>query len=86
MRLVVVELDTGEQEYFDSTYEAFKYAREEETVRPHSVDFVAIGEFETADDHVVYRGNELRILLRSLDNVQGWIRTGYGTLSGLDSE
>lgn len=84
MRLVVVELDDGEQEYFESTYKAFKFAHEQEAVRPHSVDFVAIGEFESDDDHVVWRGNELRILLRSLDNVTGWIRTGYGTFQSLD--
>jgi hypothetical protein len=86
MRLVVVELDTGEQECFDTTYEAFKYARKQETVRPHSVEFVAIGEFQTADDHVVYRGNELRILLRSLDNVEGWLTAGYdGQVQSMDS-
>lgn len=74
MKLVVVELDTGEQEYFETSYDAFRFARLKETERPHSIEFVAVGEFLTADDHVVYRGNELRILLRSMDNVTQWIR------------
>lgn len=84
MRIVVVELDTGDQEYFDTTYDAFKFAREKEAVRPHSVDFVAVGEFETEDDHIVWRGQDLRLMLRSLDNVTGWIRAGYGEVPTVD--
>lgn len=76
MRYIIVELEDGTQDFFDTTYEGFKYAKEHETRKPHSVAYVAVGEFETEDDHVVYVGNVLRIMLRSLDNIHGWLRAG----------
>jgi hypothetical protein len=84
MKFVVVELDTGEQEFFENSYQAFAFARKHEAVRPHSVDYVAIGGFETEDDFVVWRGQELRLLLRSLDNIRGWVRAGRDQISAMD--
>lgn len=74
MRFVLVELDDGEQEFFDTTYEAFRYAKRKENERRHSVEYVAIGAFTSDDDHTVYKGQQLRYLLRSLDNVSQWIK------------
>lgn len=73
MKHVLVELDTGEQEFFESTYEGFKYAKEQEAKRRHSVDYVAIGDFYQ-DEGIIYKGQSLRLLLRTLDGTQEWIR------------
>lgn len=73
-RFVVVELDNGTQEFFEDTWAAFKYAKENEDKVRHSVSYVAVGEFYTSDG-VVYRGNELRHILRTLD-VKTWIKAG----------
>ena len=73
-RFILVELDTGEQEFFEDTYSAFKFAKEHEDKRRHSVEYVAVGEFYS-ESGVVYRGNQLRHILRTLD-VNQWIRAG----------
>ncbi len=70
---ILVELDSGEQEFFERPYDAFKYAKEKENLRHHSVEYLAIGNFYT-EPGVVYRGQELRHLLRSLDNTHAWIK------------
>jgi hypothetical protein len=75
MRFVLVELDDGDQEFFDTAYEAFRYAKKKENERKHSVEYVAIGEFLEDDDYTVYKGQALRHLIRSLDNVTSWVRT-----------
>jgi hypothetical protein len=72
---VFVELDNGVQEFFDTPYAGFKYAKEAELRRRGSVEYVAIGEFYNDQDGTFYRGQELRYLLRSLDNVNAWLRT-----------
>jgi hypothetical protein len=69
----VVELDDGEQEFFDTPYQAFKFAQKAEQRKTHSVEFVAIGQFYSEDGRI-YRGQQLRHLLRTLDNVQGWLK------------
>jgi hypothetical protein len=74
-RFILVELDTGEQEFFDDTYSAFKYAKENEDKRRHSVEYVAIGEFYETEG-IIYKGNQLRHLLRTLDE-KSWIRAGF---------
>lgn len=71
---VFVELDSGEQEFFDSPYEAFKFAKTKEGQRKNSVEYVAIGDFYE-DSGNVYRGQQLRNLIRSMDNVVVWLRT-----------
>jgi hypothetical protein len=79
MRFIVVELDDGTQEFFDRSSDAFRYAKQHEDKRRHSVDYVAIGEFYD-DDGVVFRGQNLRMMLRATDNVVGWIRHGSNPL------
>jgi hypothetical protein len=76
MRFIIVELDNGDQQFFDSTYDGFRYARTKEQERIHSVEYVAIGSFLDEDDHIIYQGQDLRNMLRLLDNVPGWIRSG----------
>jgi hypothetical protein len=73
MRLVVVELDDGEQEFFDSPIEGFRFAKQKEKERKHSVEYVAIGEFYD-DDGTIYSGQMLRMMLRSVDNISGWMK------------
>lgn len=79
-----VELESGEQVYFDEVYAAFKFAKEQESQERNSVALVAIGaEYDGPDDELlffmdqvtIYRGQRLRHLIRSLDNVNTWIRT-----------
>jgi hypothetical protein len=45
MKHVVVELENGEQSFFDYVYDGFKFAKEQEEKRRNSVDYVAIGDF-----------------------------------------
>jgi len=71
-KFALVELDTGEQEFFDSSYDAFKFAKKQEDSRRHSVEYVAIGDF-WIEDGIVYRGQQLRYMLRLLDNLNAWI-------------
>lgn len=75
MRYTIVELDDGTQEFFERPAEGFRYAKQQEDKRRHSVEYIAIGEFY-AEDGVVYRGQALRIMLRTVDNVTGWIKAG----------
>lgn len=71
MKHVVVELDSGEQEFFNFVYDGFKFAKEAENKKPNSVEYVAIGDFyEDLENSVVYRGQRLRNTLRQLDNIQ----------------
>lgn len=79
-----VELATGEQEFFQTPYEAFKYAKSAEEQERNSVALVGVsGEYDAPDEELffmmdqvtIYRGQRLRHLIRSLDNVQVWIRT-----------
>lgn len=72
----VVELDNGEQEFFDSPYLAFKFAKRHEDTRRGSVEYVAVGFFYDEDaDGTVYRGQQLRHILRALDNPVAWLKT-----------
>ncbi len=74
INFVIVELDDGEQHFMETPYAGFKFAKEQEGRRKGSVEYIAIGEFYH-EDGMIYRGQELRHLLRSLDNVTGWLRT-----------
>ena len=69
---VLVELDNGEQSFFDSPVDAFLFAREAETKKKNSVEYIAIGDFYT-DTGTIYRGQRLRHMLRSFDLKQ-WLR------------
>jgi hypothetical protein len=75
VNFAVVELDNGDQYFGDTPYEAFKFAKEREAEKPNSVEYVALGEFYERDDGLIYSGQELRHLLRALDNVIGWLKT-----------
>lgn len=75
MKFIVVELDDGVQELFESTYDAFRFAKAQESQRSHSVDYIAIGTFEEEGQTVIY-GQELRKMLRSVDAVESWVRAG----------
>ena len=77
-RMILVELDTGEQGFFDESREAFKFAQAKEVERTHSVEYVAIAEnFDSLDvDITLIYGQELRLILRSVDNVNEWIKSG----------
>lgn len=70
---IFVELDSGDQEYFDTPYDAFKFAKEKEMQRKNSVEYVAIGDFYECDG-TIYNGQQLRNIIRSLDNVTVWLR------------
>lgn len=85
----VVELDNGEQEFFNSPYHAFKFAKKHEDTRRGSVEYVAIGSFygyEGTDDGTVYRGQHLRYILRALDNPMAWIRAVVEALDDQEDE
>jgi len=70
----LVELDNGEQEFFDAPYYAFRFAKVHEDARRGSVEYVAIGTFDDDEgDDIVYTGQWLRLMLRALDNEMGWI-------------
>lgn len=81
-RFALVELDNGRQEHFDSPYDAFKFAKEEEEKKRHSVEYVAVGDITQGNfynqDGIVYRGQHLRYMIRLLDNVNLWIRNSNG--------
>jgi hypothetical protein len=79
MRFVLVELDTGEQEIFDTSYEGFKFAREQENRRRHSVEYLGVFDEDVAEV-TVWCGQSLRVLLRSLDNLRAWILDGRTSL------
>ena len=71
MRHVVVELETGEQEFFDFVYDGLKFAKEAEKRKKNSVEYVAVGDFyDDLENSRVYRGQRLRITLRQLDEIQ----------------
>jgi len=77
-RFSFVELDTGEQEFFANPYTAFKYAKKQESKRRGSVEYVAVGQFYENDEDeteaLVYQGQYLRWMLRSLDDTIGWLK------------
>jgi hypothetical protein len=73
---VLVELDDGVQEFFETAYDGFKFAKEAEQRRRGSVEYVAVGEFYESEGSI-YAGQELRHLLRSLDNVHGWLKAQH---------
>lgn len=75
MHWVIVELDSGEQHYFNRLADGFRYAKEQESKRRHSVEFV--GDFYEYNEQV-YSGQNLRWLLRSLDNVSTWMKRSNG--------
>lgn len=79
-----VELSSGEQHYFDQVYDAFKFAKVQEAQETNSVELVAVGgDIKGPEDELIffmdqitiYRGQRLRHLIRSLDNVQTWVKT-----------
>jgi hypothetical protein len=86
----IVELDDGRQEFFTTRYEGFLFAKDMESERKHSVEYVAVIPDVPIPDLMVwlredspmyvFRGQELRYMLRSVDNVIGWIYAGrtYG--------
>lgn len=85
----IVELDDGRQEFFTTRYEGFLFAKDMESARRHCVEYVAVipdvPDFtlwleEEDSPMCVFRGQELRYMLRSIDNVIGWIYAGrtYG--------
>lgn len=77
-----VETISGDQMFFDSPYEAFRFAKQQEEQNRNSVEYVAIsftGESLEETNEIVYRGQRLRHILRSLDNVRDWIRAQLET-------
>lgn len=89
MKHVVVELESGEQLFFDYVYDGFKFAKEQEDKKRNSVDYVAVGDFWDEDGEV-YRGQRLRNTLRILDDIQQWFKAQidedvYDMDSGEDS-
>jgi len=79
-----VELETGDQFYFENAYDAFKYAKIQEGAHKNSVAYVAIGrdyvegeevDLEEATKVSVYRGQQLRLMIRSIDATTQWLRT-----------
>jgi hypothetical protein len=71
-----VEMEDGEQYHFDSVYEALKYAKTQEAEHKNSVEYLAISEDVTSLDQglTVYRGQKLRHMIRSVDNVAAWVQ------------
>lgn len=84
MRWIVVEGEDG-QHFFDTTYQGFKYARDREERQPNSIDYIAVGAFENEHDTVVYKGDELRVILDALDDVYGWV-TSNVEMEAMDSD
>jgi len=78
MQIIIVELDTGEREFFDRLADGFIFAKEMESQRTHCVEYVAIGD-TVADEIIVYRGQELRNMIRAY-NLRGWIVDGTGSI------
>ena len=70
-----VETTNGEQEFFETPYAAFRFAKQQESRKRNSVEYVAIGQFY-GDDEIerVYKGQRLRYILRALDDVHGWLK------------
>lgn len=71
-----VETTNGEQEFFETPYAAFRHAKQQEERKRNSVEYVAVGSFygDEETEGRVYRGQHLRYILRSLDDVQGWLK------------
>jgi hypothetical protein len=83
MQIIIVELDTGEREFFDRLADGFIFAKEKEAERIHSVEYVAIGD-TLADEIIVYRGQELRNMIRAY-NLRGWIVDGADNVPIVES-
>lgn len=71
---IIVELDTGEQEFFDQLVDAFRFAKAQEKKRRHSVELVGEFNYDPRLDRV-YTGQDLRWILRSVDNVTTWMKS-----------
>ena len=74
MKIVIVETENGEQEFFDTFSAGLRFVRLEENKKHHSVEYLAMGDED--NDLIVYRGLTLRQLMRSCDNEILWIRAG----------
>ena len=72
MRVVIVELANGEQQFFNRLADGFRFAKEQENKHRHSVDYV--GSFDDDENTMVFTGQSLRWLLRSVDNLPMWIK------------
>lgn len=92
-----VELESGEQEYFDSPYQAFKFAKQKEQQHRNSVALVAVsddfGDTTNMEELLLkmesvttYRGQQLRYMIRSLDNVTEWLRAQIENAEEEDDE
>lgn len=82
-----VELTSGEQFFTDTPYEAFRFAKQQELRKRNSVEYVAIGQFyDDQANERVYKGQHLRYILRSLDNVQGWLKAQLEAEHGDEDE
>ena len=76
MKIVLVELANGDQEYFESTRDALLFAKEKEAQEKNSVDLVAMTTDNDLIDVTILYGQELRLMLRSVDNLTGWLKSG----------
>lgn len=79
-RFHLVELDNGDQEFFDSSYQAFSFAKQQEAKKPGSVEYVAIGLFYGDDEEVdgtVYKGSLLEAMIGALDNTNRWVTSMF---------
>lgn len=87
-RFYLVELDNGDQQFFNSPYEAFTFAKQCESKRRNSVEYVAIGSFYNKDEAegTVYKGQYLRYMLRTLDNTVAWLKSVTEVLNDRDEE
>lgn len=69
----IVELDDGTQASFTLAVEAFRFAKLKESERHHSVQgVISRGEW-------IYEGQSLRQMIRTLDNVNEWLKNGQQT-------
>lgn len=76
-RFIIVELESGEQMFFDRLSDGFRYAKTQEDRKRHSVEY--IGTFTDAEPINIYKGQYLRWILRSVDNVDEWIKAIWRT-------
>ncbi len=79
-----VELESGDQFYFENAYDAFRYAKLQEREHRNSVAYVAINLGQLEEEEIdldqatqisVYRGQQLRLMIRALDDTTAWIKT-----------
>lgn len=73
MKFFIVETESGDQQFFDGFSESLRFAKEQEKRRSNSIEYV--GSFnDDGSDLILYRGQTLRWVLRSIDNIPMWIR------------